>query len=129
MKTVILDTNFLFIPHQFKINIIVELEKLLESAHELVISTAILNELKEIAKGRGKDSVAARVALEGIKKQNIRVIETTEKDADSWIVEYCTKNHGTIVCTNDIILRKKLKKANVGARLIVMRTRTKIFWA
>ncbi len=128
MKTVILDTNFLLIPHQFRINIIAELEKLLEEAHELVVSTAIIGELSGVGRGRGKDAVAARVALEAIRKNKIRTLETEETDADRWILDYCAGHPGTIVCTNDIELRKALKK-ETNARVIVMRTRTRIFWA
>lgn len=127
MKTVILDTNFLLIPYQFKINVIAAVEKLLEEAHEIVVSTAIVKELEGIAKSRGKDGIAARLALEIVKKSGIHTIKTDEHDADEWIMGYCAKHPGTIVCTNDINLRKELKQ--VGARVVVMRTRTRIFWA
>ncbi len=128
MKTVILDTNFLLIPHQFRINILEELERLLEEAHELAVSSPIIGELKGIAKDRGKAGIGARIALEAIKRNKIRIIEAKERDADLWILDYCAGHPGTIVCTNDANLRKLLK-GKTDARLIVMRTRTKIFWA
>lgn len=129
MKTVILDTNFLLIPHQFKIDIFARLERLLEEHHQFVISSAIMGELKGLAHSRGKDGVAARVALLGVEKykDKIKLIETEERDADKWITEYCMANPKTIVCTNDIGLRVKLKAMRI--RIIVMRTRTSIFWA
>ncbi|MFA5076949.1 MAG: PIN domain-containing protein [Candidatus Micrarchaeia archaeon] len=127
MRTVILDTNFLLIPHQFRINIMEELERLIEGPHELAVSDAIVHELKGLARGRGKEGVAARVALEGIARKKIKTIKSAETNADRWIAEYCAENPGTIVCTNDIALRRELKAA--GARIIVMRTRTRIFWA
>lgn len=127
MKTVILDTNFLLIPHQFKINILAELERLLQEPHEIVVCTSIIEELRKIAEGRGKDGVAARVALEGIAQKKIKVLGSKGINADDWIIQYCEKQVRTIVCTNDVKLRKELKK--IGARIITMRTRTKIFWA
>ncbi len=124
---VILDTNFLLIPHQFRINIIAELEKLIESAHELVVGEPVRTELEGLAKGRTKEGVAAKVALEALRRGKLKEISSGEKDADRWILDYCTRNPGTIVCTNDIELRKKLK--GTGTRIITMRTRTRIFWA
>lgn len=126
MKTVILDTNFLLIPHQFRIDVLREIDKLLEEAHRIVVSEPIMAELRGLAAQRGKGGVAARVALEGIKKKGIEVMPSEIRNGDEWIVDYAGKNPGTIVCTNDIELRRRLRKS--GARVIVMRTRTKIFW-
>ncbi|MEW6528745.1 MAG: PIN domain-containing protein [Candidatus Micrarchaeota archaeon] len=126
MKTILLDTNFLLIPHQFKIDIIARLEHILEEPHEIIISSAIMNELNELATRSGKDAIAARVALRGVKKKNIKIIETNETNVDRWIVDYCTAHPNTIVCTNDIKLKKMLKKMCV--RIIAMRTKTNIFW-
>jgi rRNA-processing protein FCF1 len=129
MKTVILDTNFLLIPHQFRINILAELEKLVESAHEFVIGEPVMAELRGLAKSRGKKGIAARVALAGIEKHGMRIIPSPIPRADDWVAEYCKENPGVIVCTNDIELRRRLKGLGNRTRLIVMRTRTKIFWA
>ncbi|MDD5337562.1 MAG: hypothetical protein PHS02_03710 [Candidatus ainarchaeum sp.] len=126
MRTVILDTNFLLIPHQFRIDIVGELEKLIEGPHQLAVSDAIIGELRGLAKSHGKEGAAARVALEGIRKGAIKIMEGREQDADRWIVDYCSKNPGTVVCTNDVALRRELKKFHV--RIVVMRTRTRIFW-
>ncbi len=128
MKTIILDTNFLLIPYQFKINIMAALDKLVESAHELAVGEPVLAELKRLSKGRKKESIAARVALEIIERNKLRIIESNIRAADDWIVEYCKANPRTIVCTNDIGIRTRLK-AETHSRIIVMRTRTKIFWA
>lgn len=127
MKPIILDTNFLLIPHQFKINIIAEIERLIEGAHKLIVSEPIIAELEGLGKERGKEGVAARVALEIIQKNKIQIIKSKEKNADKWIIDYCSK-HSAIVCTNDFELRKELKK-KTDAQIIVMRTRTRIFWA
>ncbi len=126
MKTVILDTNFLLIPHQYKIDILAKLEHLFEESYELVVSSAIIGELNGLIKSRRKDGIAARVALIGIKKKNIRIIETNETNTDKWIIDYCTAHPDIIVCTNDIELKRILKK--MRTRIITMRTRTSIFW-
>lgn len=127
MKTVILDTNFLLISHQFRINVMAAMEKLLHQPHEFVICRAIENELKGIAKGRGRAGIAARVALKMAEKNKFRVLPGEAGSADEWIVNYCAANPGTIVCTNDIILRRALR--GTKARIVVMRSRTKVFWA
>ena len=126
MKSVIIDTNFLLVPHQFGINIIEQLERLIEVPHEMVVSSAIIHELNGIAKNRGKTGAAARVALQAVEKKKIRCIESQEKDADTWIMVYCSENPGTIVCTNDVELKHKLKGLTV--RIVVMRNRARISW-
>ncbi len=128
-KTVVLDTNFLLIPHQFKINVMAELDKLVDTAHELVVGEPIVAEVRGLASGRGKAGIAARVALEAIRRNKIKVIPSPLTDGDEWIVEYCKAHPKTIVCTNDLELRRRLKAEGTGTRIIVMRTRTKIFWA
>lgn len=127
MRTVILDTNFLLVPHQFKINVMVGLERLIEGPHELAVSAAIISELKGIAVGRGKAGAAARIALEAIRRKRIKTIRSAEKDADTWILHYCRETPETIVCTNDADLRRKVK--TLGCRAITMKSRARIGWA
>lgn len=127
MRTVIMDTNFLLVPHQFKINVMAQLERLIEGPHELAVSEAIINELKGISSSHGKKGAAARIALEAIKRERIKTLETPEKDADAWILGYCAEKKDSIVCTNDMELRAKLKR--MAVRVVAMKSRARIGWA
>lgn len=118
---VILDTNFLMLAYQFKIDIFRELEEILPK-HELVISNKILHELKKISKSNKKSKPAARFALKLLESKEIRIIES-KKQADEWIFDYARENR-SIVCTNDLDLKEKLKRD--GIKVIGLKGKTKI---
>ena len=111
MKKIILDTNFLTIPYQFGIDIFEEIERVVEGDYELTTLDSIVEELKKLTKSKGKEALAARVALTLIKEKNIKVIKTGEKNVDIKIYRMTDKN--TIVATNDRNLRRRLKNKNV----------------
>jgi len=111
MKKIILDTNFFTIPHQFKIDIFEEIDRIMEEEYELITLNKVVEELKKLAKEKTENAVAARIGLEMIKKRNIKVISTEDKNVDNTIFKIADKN--TIVATNDRVLRKKLKNKNV----------------
>ncbi|MBI5224221.1 DNA-binding protein [Candidatus Micrarchaeota archaeon] len=121
-RPVILDTNFLLIPYQFKINIVVEIERLLERAHYFVISSRTVAELEHISKTRNKDGRAATLALKTIEanKKNIEIIQSTQ-EVDDWIYENAEKMHA-VVCTNDAQLRRRLK----GQKIISLKGKTRL---
>lgn len=121
-KTVILDTNFLLIPFQFKINIIEEISYLLEGSCRYTISSRTVAELKKIGTSIGKHGMAARLALKLIGANPIEVIQS-QLPVDDWIVEQA-KNAGAVVCTNDAALRKRLKGLRI--KMIVLKSRSKL---
>ena len=126
-RSVILDTNFLLIPYQFKINIIKELDYLIDIPHSLVVSKGILRELNTIAKSQGKRGVAARVGLKMVEfnKDRIEIVDD-DSNVDDWVLDYATKNN-SIVCTNDVILRKRLKPHNI--KVVVLKSKSKLGFA
>jgi rRNA-processing protein FCF1 len=123
-RPVILDTNFLLIPFQFKINIFGELDYLIEESHYYVISSRTLNELERLGASVGKDGMAARLALKmiGAGKPRIEIVKN-DLGVDDWIVDY-SKEGRAIVCTNDAALRKRLKRFNV--KMIVLKAKSRL---
>lgn len=123
-RPVILDTNFLLIPFQFKIDIFEGIERILARSHYFVISSKTIKELKYIARGTNKDGRSARLAIKLIEanKNRIEIIEN-EEEVDLWIEKYATEKRA-VVCTNDAQLRSKIKKE--GLRVISLKNRTKI---
>jgi hypothetical protein len=111
MKKIILDTNFLMIPFQFNVDIFEEINRIIEEKYELIIFDIMTKELEKIAKSKGKDATAARIALGLIGKKDVKIINTHEKKVDNAIVALVDKN--TIVATNDKVLKEKLKNKNI----------------
>lgn len=113
MKRIILDTNFLLIPIEFKVDIFSEIERICNFKYELSIIDRTINELDaiiEYKKGKAKD--AARIALQLIKRKRIKKIITKEhKDVDSIIVDVAAKDD--IVATQDRVLKQKLKEKGI----------------
>ena len=118
MKKIILDTNFLLIPIQFKLDIFSEIDKICLFKYELCIVDKTVDELKNIiGKQKGKHKLAAKIALQLIKKKNIAKIKTKQGKVDDLILGSLDKD--TILATQDALLRKKAVKK--GIKTIVLR--------
>lgn len=123
-RPVILDTNFLLIPFQFKINIFRELDYLVEVNHHYVISSRTIEELKKIARSVGKNGMAARLALKMTEASKARIeIIKNNMIVDEWIVDYAQRS-GAIACTNDKKLRRELKSLRV--KVVSMKSKSKL---
>ena len=114
---VLLDTNALLVPGTIGIDIFEELEKLLGS-YEAVVPDFVISELKSIAKsGEGRSKVAAKFALELLKK--VRVLKTEQKGRVDEAIANIAKENNFIVFTNDKELRQSLKAK--GVKVIYLR--------
>ena len=120
MKKILLDTNFLLIPGQFKVDIFSEIDNLMTDAYELCTIDLVLAELKGlITKGSGKDKAAAKLGLGLLKAKNIRVLKTEKHlNTDKMIVE-TAKELDFVVATQDQALKRDLKENKV--QIIVLR--------
>jgi len=123
-RAVIIDTNFLFLPYQFKINIMKDLDYLLDFSHYYAISSQTIAELETLGATSGKAGAAARVALKVLQanRHRIRVIED-DRHVDDWIVEHAREKRA-IVCTNDRKLRTRLKADNI--KIITMKSKSRL---
>lgn len=123
-RPVVLDTNFLLMPYQFKINILHELDFLIDVSHRFVVSSRSVDELEHIGRLAGKDGMAARLALKMLSANKDRIdIVQNDQEVDDWIVIYSKENRA-IVCTNDSALRRRLKAAKV--KVAAMKSRSKV---
>ena len=112
MKKIILDTNFLMIPIQFRVDIFSEIDRICNFNYKLFIFGKSIDELKNIIKKQsGKNKKAAQFALKLIKLKNINVINSKQNDVDSLILE--NSDEDTIVATQDIKLKKELLEKSV----------------
>jgi uncharacterized protein len=103
---ILLDTNFLMMPGQFKVDIYQLLK-----GKELCTLDVCVGELEELSKGKGKSASAAKIALGLLRKNNIKIINAEGK-ADDAIVA-AAKGGNYIVGTNDAALMESLKRYGV----------------
>jgi len=89
------------------------MENLLLEPYELMVISPVVRELKNI------NSKNAKIALRLIELKNIGMLKTEEKSADKALLNLADKN--TIIATNDIALRKKLK--SLGRKTIYLRAK------
>jgi len=122
---VILDSNALFVPLQFKIDIFEELRTLLNIKFELVLLSPIRKELEIIAeKGPPKMRKWTSYALKLAEK--CAFLEVEEKNArspDDAIVEVA-KRWNCPVFTNDRELRRRLR--NISVPVIYVRKKSRL---
>lgn len=123
-KIVVMDTNFLLIPYQFRLDILSSLYNIIDGAYELVVPSGVMLELEKIANGKGRTALGGRLALKILEanKKKITVVRS-EGHVDDWILGFA-KGKRAIVCTNDKRLRMLSKKEKL--RTISMKSKTKI---
>ena len=120
MKKIILDTNFLLIPVQFKVDIFSEIDRICLFAYKLYIVDKTINELEKIiGKEKPKDKMAAKIALQLIKRKKVDIIKTSEGKVDDILLDLLGKD--SILATQDALLRKKARKR--GNQVIVLRSK------
>ena len=124
VRKVWLDTNFLMIPVQFRVDIFEELHRLLNEPFELLIASGTLDELKFISGGRGEDAGAARIGLKLIEGKGVKVVQSSG-NVDDWLVERAVERD--FVCTNDIGLIRRLRETKV--RRIQLKGKTHLDFA
>ena len=121
MKKIIIDTNFLLIPGQFKIDIFSEIRRISDFPFSLLVFDKTIDELKMIIKRqKGRQKQAANLGLQLLKRKDLKIIPTkAEKSVDSLILEIADKN--TVVATQDAALKNALRKK--GIAIITMRAK------
>lgn len=119
---VIIDTNFLFIPFQFNVDILRELERIANCKIEALLITPVIDELKSISEMGGIKGRQAEAALRyGEKLKRVDVEAKTYETVDDLILRLAAEWNCT-VATNDRVLLKRLK--NMNRSVIYLRKRS-----
>ena len=114
MIKVILDSNFLFVPLQFKIDIFEELDRLFGKVEPVVLSTT-LEELQQLtAKGSPKMRKQTTIALNLVEKCHSVTVERRTNESYDDVILRTAKEWNVPVATNDAKLRKKLRETGVS---------------
>jgi rRNA-processing protein FCF1 len=122
-RVVIIDSNFLFVPHKFKVDIFEELKRLLGGNVRFFITRPIINELfliKKDAKNKDKKEIDFALGL----MERCEIIELNlrpNESVDDSIIRISSEGK-FMVATNDIELRKRLR--NVGVAVIYLRQKS-----
>ncbi|MEM1988341.1 MAG: hypothetical protein QXS41_00675 [Candidatus Woesearchaeota archaeon] len=110
MKTIILDTNFLFIPFEKNIDIFDSFNYLM-FPYKLAIMSSTYDELENLKNDKTKKAktrTIVKVVLEMINKYNIEIIQTAENYVDRAIIDLIKNNpKDYVLATGDKELRKK----------------------
>ena len=116
MKTILLDTNILMAISQFRIDVFAELERICDFPFQITVLDRTIDELESIkTTQKGKDKLAASIALQLIKKKDLQITKTTEKKpVDDILVDF--SHNGSIIATQDMALKKRLKKPIITLR-------------
>ena len=119
-KKILLDTNFLLVPYQFRVDIFTQINRIMHFQYKIFVLDKSVEELKKVIEGqKGKSKDAAKIALKLIAIKNIGVIKTeSDKKTDDAIVELSRKDN-YIVATQDKDLKRSL--INHGIEVIVLR--------
>ena len=109
---ILLDTNFLLIPVQFKVDIFAEIDRIMDEPYRLYVLEKSIEELKKIVKEqKGKHKEAANIALKLIKQKSLNTIKNSTNDSvDDIIVEI---GEEYTIATQDKELKQRLKEKNI----------------
>ncbi len=110
MESIIVDTSAIVFAAQNGKDIFSSIEEGMPGC-EIVVSTGIVEELERIAGSRSDNRKAAKLALGLITRHKIKMLKGGT-DVDKWITDESSKRRWS-VCTNDIGLKKELKKRKV----------------
>jgi uncharacterized protein len=123
MVRIVLDTNFLMIPIQFKVDVFTEIKRLMTEPYELCVYQGTIDELLVLSKNNGKIAMNAKATLKLIKQKNLKSLPNSinETYADSLILDGVTNKD--IVCTQDQALKRLLKNKHKGIRLITLKSK------
>jgi rRNA-processing protein FCF1 len=124
---VILDSNALFVPLQFKIDIFQDLEQLLNRRFELILLSPVKRELELLAeKGSPKMRKNASYALRLAEKCRYVAVESSASALTDDVIVETAGNWGVPVFTNDRLLRKRLRDINVPVIYVRQKSRLEI---
>ena len=128
-QKIYLDTNFLLMPAQLGVDIFSEIGRACDFSYELRVLDGTIKELKKIAESKtakGKDKLAAKMALQLVKKleksKDLKIVSLNQlKDVDNLLFSLA-KEKDVIVATADGELRKSIKSLD-DYRLLTLRQR------
>lgn len=124
---VVIDSNFLLIQPQFKIDILKELENVIGRKIELIILSSVYAELDGISKSKKlRERKAALTAMKLLEPFDvINVPKQPDETVDDQIIRFA-REWNYPVATNDKKLRKRLSAMNLTVIYLRQKSRLEI---
>jgi rRNA-processing protein FCF1 len=124
---VIMDSNALFVPLQFKIDVFSELERLLSRRFDLVLLSVVKRELEILAEtGAPKMRRDACYALKFAERCRLVEVEASASALTDDVIVDVAREWGAVVFTNDKVLRKRLRDISVPVIYVRQKSRLEI---
>ncbi len=124
---VILDSNALFVPLQFKIDVFAELQRLLNRNFELILLSPVKHELEMLVQKRSpKIRQNAAFALSFANKCTFVMISEKPKEQTDDAIVRVAGAWNVPVFTNDKLLKKKLRDISVPVIYVREKSRLEI---
>jgi len=122
---IILDSNFLFVPLQFKIDVFEGLTQLLNQRIEPVLLSSTQHELQTLAKkGSPKLRSQAAMALKLAEKCRVVDVEKGEEETGDDVILRVATQWRCPVATNDRRLRRRLR--DISIPVIYLRQKSRL---
>ena len=117
MHRVVLDTNFLIIALEFRIDIFQELSRVLDVRFNVYILDKTINELEKLINKPKVNQFTINLVKSFIKRKNIKILRTSRNGyVDDLILSL--KPGNLIVATQDKELKRKLKLKDIPIIII-----------
>jgi rRNA-processing protein FCF1 len=124
---VIMDSNALFVPLQFKIDVFNDLKRLLNRRFELILLSPVKRELEVLAeKGSPKISKNAYYALKLAEKCKYVEVDAPASALTDDVIVKIAKEWKAVVFTNDRQLRERLRDISVPVIYVRQKSRLEI---
>ena len=124
LKT-ILDSNFLLVPAQLKIDVFEGLMNLLNQNYEAIVLSTTIDELRSLmTKGSPKLRKQAEMALELAEKCDLINVDRKPRETNDEVIIRVAQQKKCIVATNDSELRKRLR--NISIPVVYVRQKSRL---
>lgn len=124
---VILDSNFLFIPAQFRLDIFEAMSTLLNQRYEPIILSTTRRELEKMAeKGAPKLRQQAKMALGLAEKCQLVHVERKIEESNDDVIVRIAEQWKCLVATNDSELKQRLRDISIPVVYLRQKSRLEL---
>jgi len=122
---IIIDSNFLLVPAQLKLDIFEGLMNLLNQNYESIVLSTTIDELRSIVKrGAPKLRKQAEMALKLAEKCSLVSVDRKTGETNDEVIIRVAKQRKWLVATNDSELRKRLR--NISIPVVYVRQKSRL---
>jgi hypothetical protein len=122
---IIIDSNFLLVPAQLKLDIFEGLMNLLNQNYESIVLSTTIDELRSIVeRGAPKLRKQAEMALKLAEKCSLVSVDRKTGETNDEVIVRVAKQRKWLVATNDSELRKRLR--NISVPVVYVRQKSRL---